>query len=107
MKLSKLLLSFGTLALAIASAATTYHFTIFEPAYLAGTQLKAGDYKVEVSGNTAMVKAGKQVVQASVKVEDGNEKYPETSVRIAQNDGKNVVQEIRLGGTHTRLVFNN
>jgi len=54
-----------------------------------------------------MIKVGKQTVEASVKVEDGTEKFPETSVRYATNNGKMMVQEIRLGGTHTKLVFNN
>jgi hypothetical protein len=107
MKLSKLMLSFGTLALAIASAASSYHFSIFEPSFVAGQELKPGDYKVEVNGNKAMIKAGKQTVEASVKVEDGTEKFPETSVRYANDNGKMMLTEIRLGGTHTKLVFNN
>jgi hypothetical protein len=101
------MLSFGTLALAIASAASSYHFSIFEPSFVAGQELKPGDYKVEVNGNKAMIKAGKQTVEASVKVEDGTEKFPETSVRYANDNGKMMLTEIRLGGTHTKLVFNN
>jgi hypothetical protein len=107
MKLSKLMLSFATLALAVASAASSYRFSIFEPSFVAGHELQPGDYKVEVNGDKAMIKVGKQVVEASVKVEDGTEKFPETSVRYATNNGKMMVQEIRLGGTHTKLVFNN
>jgi hypothetical protein len=107
MKMSKLMLSFGTLALAIASAASSYHFSIFEPSFVAGQELKPGDYKIEVNGDKAMIKAGKQTVEAAVKVEDGTEKFSETSVRYANNNGKMTVQEIRLGGTHTKLVFNN
>jgi hypothetical protein len=107
MKMSKLMLSFGTLALAIASAASSYHFSIFETSIVGGQELKPGDYKLELSGDKAMIKVGKQVVQATVKVEDGTEKFPETSVRYATTNGKMMVQEIRLGGTHTKLVFNN
>ena len=107
MKMSKLMLSFGTLALAIASAASSYHFSIFEPSFVAGQELKPGDYKIEVNGDKALIKAGKQTVEAAVKVQDGTEKFPETSVRYANSNGKMMVQEIRLGGTHTKLVFNN
>lgn len=107
MKLSKLMLSFGTLALAVASAATSYHFSVFEPSFVAGQELKPGDYKIELNGDKAMIKAGKQTVETAVKVENGNEKFPETSVRYANTNGKMTVQEIRLGGTHTKLVFNN
>jgi len=105
--MKKLMLSFGTLALAVASAASSYHFSIFEPSVVAGQELKPGDYKVEVNGNKAMIKTGKQIVEAPVTVQDGTEKFSETSVRYANNNGKLMVQEIRLGGTHTKLVFNN
>jgi hypothetical protein len=62
MKLTKLMLSFGTLALAVASAASTYHFSIFQPSIFAGKELKPGDYKLEVNGDKAIVKMGKQTV---------------------------------------------
>ena len=107
MKLSRLMLSFGTLALAIASAASTYHFSLFQDSYVAGKALKAGDYKVELNGDKAIIKAGKQAIEAAVKVENGTEKFSETSVRYATADGKMTVQEIRLGGTSTKLVFSN
>ena len=105
--MKKLMLSFGTLALAIASAASSYHFSIFETSQVAGQELKPGDYKIELNGDKAMIKAGKQTVETAVKVENGAEKFPETSVRYANSNGKLMVQEIRLGGTHTKLVFNN
>lgn len=107
MKMSKLMLSFATLALAIASAASSYHFSIFEPSLVAGQELKPGDYKLELNGDKAVIKAGKQTVETAVKVENGNEKFSETSVRYATANGKMTVTEIRLGGTHTKLVFNN
>lgn len=101
------MLSFGTLALAIVSAASSYHFSIFEPSFVAGQELKPGDYKIELNGDKAMIKAGKKTVETAVKVENGNEKFSETSVRYTNDNGKMMVQEIRLGGTHTKLVFNN
>jgi hypothetical protein len=107
MKLTKLMLSFGTLALAIASAASSYHFSLFQPSVVAGKELKPGDYKVELNGDKAIIKAGKQTVEAAVKVETGTEKFSETSVRFDTTNGKMTVQEIRLGGTNTKLVFNN
>jgi hypothetical protein len=41
-----------------------------------------------------------------VKVEKAENKFKSTSVRYTNGDGKLTVQEIRLGGTSTRLVFN-
>jgi|ERR1700676_5513631 hypothetical protein len=107
MKLTKLMLSFGTLALAIASAASSYHFSLFQKSMIAGQELQPGDYKVQLNGDKAIIKAGKQTVEAAVKVENGTEKFSETSVRFGTADGKMTVQEIRLGGTNTKLVFNN
>jgi hypothetical protein len=105
--MKKLMLSFATLALAVASAASSYHFSIFQSSFVAGKELKPGDYKIELNGDKATIKVGKQVLEASVKVESGTEKFSETSVRYGTADGKMTVQEIRLGGTSTKLVFNN
>jgi hypothetical protein len=43
------------------------------------------------------------VAEVPVKVENGNDKFSETMVRM--NGQK--VEEIRLGGTHTKLIFEN
>jgi hypothetical protein len=107
MKLTKLMLSFGTLALAIASAASSYHFSLFQSSFVAGKELKPGDYKIELNGDKATIKVGKQMIEAPVKVENGTQKFVETSVRYNTADGKSVVTEIRLGGTSTKLVFSN
>jgi hypothetical protein len=40
-------------------------------------------------------------------VEEGTTKYPTTVVRYTNgSDGKVQIQEIRLGGTKTKLLFN-
>ena len=44
MNLSKLMLSFGTLALAIASAASNYHFSILQSSYIGGQELKRSQW---------------------------------------------------------------
>jgi hypothetical protein len=107
MNLSKLIVTFGTLALAIASAANSYRVTLFQPSYVGSSELKPGDYKIEVNGDKAIIKAGKNTVEAAVKVETADEKYPSTAVRYANDSGKSRIEEIRLGGTNTKLVFNN
>jgi hypothetical protein len=97
------LLGFASAALAIASAAgTSYSVTFFQPVTVNGTQLKPGDYKVELKNdNMAVIKQGKTATEAPVKVENENQKYSRSSVRL---DG-NQLQEIRVGGTTMRLVF--
>jgi len=93
-------------AMAFASA-KTYNVTFFEPTVIGGTELKAGDYKFEVQDQKLVIKQhGKETTAASVKVETGDSKYSSTTVRYANADGKNKVEEIRVGGTNMKLVLN-
>jgi hypothetical protein len=98
---------FGTLALAIASAASSYSVTLFQPSVVGDKELKPGDYRIEVDGDKAIIKSGKQSIEAPVKTETGDKKFPQTTVRYSNADGRYHVAEIRLGGTKTTLVFNN
>src|SRR5215471_18681077 len=107
MSFSKLGVCFGALAIAVASAASNYSLTLFEPSTIGAKELKPGDYRLEVNGDKAVIKAGKNTVEAAVKIENGSEKFQRTVVKYGIGDGKYRVQEIRLGGTSTTLVFNN
>jgi len=100
----KLILLFGFLGLAVASA-KSYSLTLFETATVAGKQLPPGEYKVEVVNDKAVLRNGKIDAEAPVKVEDGQTKYPTTTVRLARDGDTARIQEIHLGGTKTRLVF--
>jgi hypothetical protein len=100
----KLVFSFAIAALAIASA-KSYTVNLFQPATLGGTELKAGEYQLEVVDQKAVMRNGKIDAEAPVKVETGDTKYGTTTVRFATGDGKMRVQEIRIGGTKTKLVF--
>jgi hypothetical protein len=102
--LKKITVSFAILALAIASAASSYRVSLFQPATVAGQELKAGEYKIELKDNKAVISSGKQSVEVPVKVENGDEKFRSTSVRYDNANGTLKVQEIRLGGTNTKLV---
>jgi len=105
--MKKILLSFGTLALAVASAASSYKVTLFQPSLVNGTELKPGEYKIELKENKAVLKNGKTSVEADIKTETADSKFSSTTVRYRNGDGKYRVQEIRLGGTNTKLVFEN
>lgn len=103
--IKKVLITFTTLAMAVASAAT-YRVKLVEPTVVSGTMLKAGDYKVEVLDNKAVFTAGKQTTEAKVKVESAEQKFNTTSFRYDKAaDGSLRLQELRLGGSNTRLVF--
>jgi hypothetical protein len=101
----KFIALFLTFALVCASAAT-YSVTLFQPSMVAGKELKPGDYKVSIENDKATIMKGKDKVEASVKLETADSKYAATSVRYTDQGGKSKVQEIRLGGTNTRVVFN-
>jgi hypothetical protein len=104
--IKKILVLFTCLALA-AAFADTYRVTLFQPSELAGKQLKPGDYKLELKDGKVTLVKGKEVVEAPVKVETSDQKFSATSVRYSNGDGKMKIQEIRLGGTKTKLVFAN
>jgi len=59
------LLGFATAALAVASAASSYSVTFYEPVTINGTELKAADYRLELKDNgMAVIKQGKTMTEA-------------------------------------------
>lgn len=103
----KILVTFTTLALAAATAASSYKITLFQPTVVNGTELKAGEYKLTLRDQKAVITSGKTSVEVNVKSETADAKFNATTVRYQNGDGKYRVQEIRLGGTNTKLVFEN
>ena len=101
----RFLLSFALAGLAAASA-KSYTVNLFQPATVGGTQLKPGEYQVEVVDQKAVIRNGKIEGQAPVKVEASDVKYGSTTVRFSNGDGKMHIREIHIGGTRTKLVFN-
>jgi hypothetical protein len=91
-------------ALATANA-KTYSVTLFSPTVVAGTQLKAGTYDIDVKDSSLVIKGGKAPITVPAKLEKVDNKYPATSVRYRVSDGKNEIQEIRLGNTNLKLVL--
>jgi hypothetical protein len=103
--IKKVLITFTTLAVAVASAAT-YRVKLLEPTVISGTTLKAGEYKVEVLDNKAVFTAGKKTAQAAVKVESGSQKFTTTSFRYDKTaDGTLKLQQLKIGGSNMTLVF--
>jgi hypothetical protein len=95
------LFGFASLALAVASAAATYHVTFYQPVTINGSELKAGDYQLELKDKTAVIKQGKISAEAPVTIEKQEQKFGRTTVRLKGMQ----VEDIRLGGTNTRVVF--
>ncbi len=106
MKIAKLVVCLGTVAMAWASAAgKPYEVVLSNPAQVSGTELKPGTYKVDVAGDRVTIRDSKQKVECAVKVEESDQKYSATTVRYNLVDGKYRVNEIHLGGTNMKLVF--
>ena len=105
MMMRKVLPFFLVAGLAVASA-RSYTVSLFEPAMVGSTELKPGEYKIEVNDQKAVIRKGKVQTESQVKVEEGGTKFDTTVVRYVNNaDGKPRIQEIRIGGTKTKLVF--
>jgi len=97
------LFGFASVALAVASAATSYHVTFYQPVTINGSELQPGDYKLELKDKTAVIKQGKISTQAPVTVEKEGQKFNQTTVRLKGMQ----VEDIRIGGTNTRIIFEN
>jgi hypothetical protein len=104
MKLFRFTFCFASLAL-LASAAPAYKFTLTESAVIAGSVVKPGDYRIVVNGDKATLTSGKTSLEVPVKVETGSQKFQYTSVESRTEAGKNILNDIQVGGTSTTLVF--
>jgi hypothetical protein len=101
MNLGKLSLGLVTLALGIASAATSYKVTIPSDTWAGDTQLKAGIYKVEVEGNQATFRLGKQTIQVPASVENNPNRFPNTTLEMSGTK----LQAIDIGDSTMKIVF--
>ena len=93
-------------ALASVASAKSFSVKLFQPSIVGGAELLPGEYKLDLTESKVSIRNGKQSAEATVKVETVDQKYGSTVVRYDTADGKSRVQEIHLGGTKTKLVFN-
>jgi hypothetical protein len=91
-------------ALATANA-KTYSVELFEPSVVAGTQLKAGTYQIDVMDSSIVIKGGETPITVPAKLEKAGAKYPATTVRYQVSGGKMEITQIRLGNTNLKLVL--
>ena|ERR1022692_755480 len=101
-----ILLILVVLALAGMASAKSFSVKLFQPSVVGAAELQPGDYKLDVTESKVVIRNGKQSAEANVKVETVNEKYSSTVIRYENAEGKPRIQEIHLGGTKTKLVFN-
>ena len=97
-----------TLALVGASLASakTYTVRLSDPAAIANHQFKTGEYRLEINGDHVLLKGEKTVVELPVQIENEARKFDNTTVTVSTQGGSAQIQEIGIGGTRTKLLFN-
>ncbi|HWE53228.1 MAG TPA: hypothetical protein VG273_25780 [Bryobacteraceae bacterium] len=100
-KFTTQLFCLAALSLGIASAATTYDVTLPDNVTVGKTQLKAGEYKVEIQGAKAVFTIGKKTVQVPATLEKNEQAFGST-VFVSK---RSKLTEIDLGGTQDKIVF--
>jgi hypothetical protein len=87
----------------LSAASGSYKVSLLDDSVIGGQQVKAGDYKVEIKDNrTAVLIHGKKSIEVRAKTETSPNRF--SSTEIQYSNGKQV-QEIRVGGTNTKIVF--
>jgi hypothetical protein len=98
----RLAITAATVALGVASAASSYKVKLEAPLSIGSTELKAGDYKVEMRGEKAVFTSGKTVIEVPATMGKSERSYRWTSV---VTEGSKL-QEIDFGGTTENMLFN-
>ncbi len=105
MRLPKMALALSVFALAVASAASSYHVNVSNPVWVGGKQLKAGDYQVQVENGKAVFKNKKDTVEVPAKMETADTKFQYTTLNTQTAGGKENLGGIEIGGTKNRIVI--
>lgn len=95
------MLSLATLAIGVASAASSYSLTLYDRMKVGDVELKPGEYKVEMQGDKAVFHSGKKSIEIPATLGTSEKKFASTSLHSM--DSK--LEEIDLGGTKTKIVF--
>jgi len=90
----------------IPTAKSTFHITLMQPSVVNGTDLKPGDYKLNLGDGKITLVQGKVSVEAPAKIEIVESKFDSTAIRYTDIAGKQSVAEIRIGGSKTKIVLN-
>ena len=95
-------MGFATVALAIASAATTVN--LYQDATVNGVRLPAGEYRMEVKDNTVVLQHGKHKAEAPISRENTS-KNRQTALKFDREGSDMSLREIRVGGSSERLIL--
>jgi hypothetical protein len=84
---------------------TSFRITLMQPSVVNGTDLKPGDYKLNLGDGKITLVQGKISVEAPATFETADSKFDSTAIRYKEQGGKQSVAEIRLGGSKTKVVL--
>jgi hypothetical protein len=102
----KIILFLAVAGLSLAGT-KSYDVTFGAPAVLGGAEVASGQYKVSFDGTkvTFVNENTRKSIETTATVQTSEKKYSETIVQSKRVDGKDLVDEIQLGGTKTALDF--
>jgi hypothetical protein len=104
--MKKLILLFAVAGLSVAGA-KSYDVTFTVPAMLGSVEVPAGKYQLKLDGSKVTLTnaiSGKHV-EADATVQEMPSKFGQTIVQSKRDGGKDMVDEIQLGGTKTAIDF--
>lgn len=104
--MKKFMLLFAVAGLSVAGA-KSFDVTFTSPAVLGSMEVPAGQYQLKLDGSkvTLINPYNGKKMEADATVQAMPTKFSETVVQSKHVDGKDLVDEIQLGGTKTALDF--
>src|ERR1041384_5843744 len=104
---NKLLIVFAAAGLSIA-AARSYDIRLASLATIGTAQVEPGDYTLKLNANTITLvdTSNGKTVETNAKVESVDKKFSHTAVLSKKVNGTDHIDEIQLGGTKTKVEFN-
>lgn len=103
----KFIFVLGLAVLPVLSASDSFRVTLFQTTVVGGKELKPGSYKVTLKDNVATIAGSGQQVEAPARLESSEAKNRGTSVRYLNGDGVYKIDEIRIGNSNRKIVFDN
>lgn len=100
----------GVLALSCLTIASakSYELTLAGPTKAGNVQLKPGQYRLKIDGSNAVFTdmENDKSFTVPVKVEsNGGKKFDTTRVDATKDNGTDVIHDIELGGSNTKVEF--
>ena len=105
MRLNRIALAFSVFTLGVALAASSHKVTVYNSVWVGNTELKPGEYNVQVDNGKAVFKSKKNTVEVPAKMENANSKFQFTALNTDNTGGKAKLNEIDLGGTNMKIVI--